>query len=102
MQSSAILHVMYCDRLTAQLAAQEERQKEKKKGQLNGDGLVPKLLTSDELYTQVVEYEKAVEQDKVDREKSTETTGGTISAHGELERNSHCRMSPRTSVLLEH
>ena len=47
MQSFAILHVMYCDRLTAQLAAQEERQKKKKKGQLNGDGL-PKLLTGDE------------------------------------------------------
>ena len=67
MQSSAILHVMYCDRLTEQLAAQEERQKKKRKGQLNGDGL-PKLLTGDEFYTRVVEHEKAIEQDKADRE----------------------------------
>ena len=66
-QSSAVLHVMYCDRLTEQLAAQEEKQKKKRKGQLNGDGL-PKLLTGDEFYTRVVEHEKAIEQDKVDRE----------------------------------
>lgn len=67
MQSSAVLHSMYCDRLTEQLAAQEEKQKKKRKGQLNGDGL-PKLLTGDEFYMRVVEHEKALEQDKVDRE----------------------------------
>ena len=58
---------MYCDRLTEQLAAQEEKQKKKRKGQLNGDGL-PKLLTGNEFYMRVVEHEKALEQDKVDRE----------------------------------
>ena len=67
MQSSAILHVMYCDCLTEQLAAQEARQKKQRKGQLNGDGL-PKLLTGDEFYMQVVKHEKAIEQHKVNCE----------------------------------
>ncbi|KAF9231425.1 hypothetical protein BU15DRAFT_82421 [Melanogaster broomeanus] len=58
---------MYCDHLSGQLAAQEEKQKKQKKGQLNGDGL-PRLLTGEEFYTHVVEHEEAAEQEKIECE----------------------------------
>ncbi|KAF8832973.1 hypothetical protein BDN67DRAFT_861419, partial [Paxillus ammoniavirescens] len=57
MQSTVVLQSMYCDRLSEQLAAQEESQKKRKKGQLNGDGL-PRLLASDKFYNRVVEHQK--------------------------------------------
>ena len=47
---------MFSDHLSGQLAAQEEKQnKNKKKGQLNGDGL-PRLLVGDKFYNHVVEH----------------------------------------------
>ncbi|KIK93316.1 hypothetical protein PAXRUDRAFT_12733 [Paxillus rubicundulus Ve08.2h10] len=61
----AVLNSMYCDHLSGQLAAQEEKQKKQKKGRLNGDGL-PRLLTGEEFYTRVVEHEEATEQEKID------------------------------------
>ncbi|KAI6162811.1 hypothetical protein EDD17DRAFT_1507684 [Pisolithus thermaeus] len=50
---------MQSQKLSSQLAAQEEKQKEqkKRKGKLVGNGL-PRLLTGDEFYSQVVEFEK--------------------------------------------
>ncbi|KAF9233925.1 hypothetical protein BU15DRAFT_90164 [Melanogaster broomeanus] len=48
---------MFCERLSSQLAAQEEKQKKRKKGQLNGDRL-PRLLTGDAFYSLVVEHEE--------------------------------------------
>lgn len=68
MQSTMVLQSMFCERLSGQLATQEEKQKKKrKKGQLNGDGL-PRLLTSDEFYNRVVQHENACEEEEVARE----------------------------------
>ncbi|KAI6139955.1 hypothetical protein BKA82DRAFT_153935 [Pisolithus tinctorius] len=54
---------MYVDWVTKELENNEEKRKKKKKGQLNGDGL-PKLLTGDEFYNQVVDHHKSIaEQD---------------------------------------
>jgi hypothetical protein len=71
MQSTVVLQSMFCERLSSQLAAQEEKQKSahKKKGKLVGDGL-PRLLTGDEFHNRVVEHEKAtVEEDMVREER---------------------------------
>ncbi|KAF9224097.1 hypothetical protein BS17DRAFT_753132 [Gyrodon lividus] len=57
MQSTVVLQGMFCERLSGQLAAQEEKLKKRKKGQLNGDGL-PRLLTGDAFYGLVVEHEE--------------------------------------------
>jgi len=54
-QAMLVLQGMYVERVTKELANHEEKQKKKKKGQLNGDGL-PKLLTGDEFYNQVVDH----------------------------------------------
>jgi len=70
-QSSVVLQAMFCERLSSQLAAQEEKQKSahKKKGKLVGDGL-PRLLTGDEFHGRVVEHEKVVvEEDKAREER---------------------------------
>ncbi|KAF8841211.1 hypothetical protein BDN67DRAFT_901904 [Paxillus ammoniavirescens] len=58
---------MYCDGHSEQLAAQEEKRKQAKKGQLNGDGL-PRLLTSDKFHKCVVEHHKANEDEAITRE----------------------------------
>lgn len=57
MQSSIVLQGMFCERLSSQLAGQEEKQRKRKKGQLNGDGL-PRLLTGDDFYNRVAEHER--------------------------------------------
>jgi len=70
-QSSVVLQAMFCERLSSQLAAQEEKQKSthKRKGKLIGDGL-PRLLTGDEFHGRVVEHEKVVvEEDKAREEQ---------------------------------
>ncbi|KIK90544.1 hypothetical protein PAXRUDRAFT_44254, partial [Paxillus rubicundulus Ve08.2h10] len=67
MQSTAVLQSMFCDRLSGQLAAQEEKRKKKKKGQLNGDGLL-RLLTGDEFYNRVVAHQEACEELKMAQE----------------------------------
>ncbi|KAF8835750.1 hypothetical protein BDN67DRAFT_865787, partial [Paxillus ammoniavirescens] len=53
MQSAVVLQSMYCGCTAKQLAAQEETQKQRKKGQLNSDGL-PRLLTCDNFFGLVV------------------------------------------------
>ncbi|KAF9223588.1 hypothetical protein BS17DRAFT_831417 [Gyrodon lividus] len=63
---------MYCDCLSEQLAAQEDKQK-KKKGQLNGDGL-PRLLTGNEFHKQVVDHEMAAEEEKKLKEAQSGVT----------------------------
>ncbi|KAF9240494.1 hypothetical protein BU15DRAFT_61495 [Melanogaster broomeanus] len=67
MQSTVILQLMYCDWVSEQLAAQEESQRKKKKGQLNSDGLL-RLLTGDQFYECVVEHQKNTEEDKIVQE----------------------------------
>ncbi|KAH7890277.1 hypothetical protein F5I97DRAFT_1799668, partial [Phlebopus sp. FC_14] len=57
MQSTVVLQSMFCNRLSSQLATQEKRQKKKKKGQLNGDGL-PRLLTSNKFYNRVIKHQR--------------------------------------------
>ncbi|KIK76971.1 hypothetical protein PAXRUDRAFT_779528 [Paxillus rubicundulus Ve08.2h10] len=61
---------MFCERLSSQLAAQEEKQKnaQKKQGKLVGDGL-PRLLTSDKFHNHVVEHKKAIVDEEVVREE---------------------------------
>ena len=71
MQSSVVLQAMFYERLSSQLAAQEEKQKSahKKKGKLVGDGL-PRELTGDEFHGWVVEHEKVVvKEDKAWEER---------------------------------
>ncbi|KIK76113.1 hypothetical protein PAXRUDRAFT_170858, partial [Paxillus rubicundulus Ve08.2h10] len=65
MQSTVVLQSMYCDCVSGQLVAQEEKQKKLKTGQLNRDRL-PRLLTGDEFYGQVVEHQKAAKEDKIE------------------------------------
>ncbi|KIK74603.1 hypothetical protein PAXRUDRAFT_175166, partial [Paxillus rubicundulus Ve08.2h10] len=57
MQSSIVLQGIFCERLSSQLAGQEEKQRKRKKGQLNGDGL-PRLLTGDDFYNCVADHER--------------------------------------------
>jgi hypothetical protein len=57
MQSTIVLQGLFCERLSSQLAGQEDKQKKRKKGQLNGDGL-PRLLTGDDFYNHVAEHER--------------------------------------------
>ena len=65
-QATLVLQGMYVDRVTKELANNEEKRK-KKKGQLNGDSL-PKLLTGDEFYNRVVEHNKSMAEQEAARE----------------------------------
>ncbi|KAG1728242.1 hypothetical protein EDD22DRAFT_961088 [Suillus occidentalis] len=68
MQSTIVLQSMFCDWLSSQLAAQEEKkQNSKRGGQLIGDGL-PRLLTGDEFYHRVVEHQRAAKEEEAGRE----------------------------------
>ncbi|KAF9220140.1 hypothetical protein BS17DRAFT_787956 [Gyrodon lividus] len=94
MQLTVVLQGMFCERLSGQLAAQEEKQKKRKKGQLNGDGL-PRLLTGDAFYGLVVEHEEtsAIEEEACKaRKKLRDERAGLMEAWKEadkkqLERN---------------
>ncbi|KAL4080895.1 hypothetical protein J3A83DRAFT_4367330 [Scleroderma citrinum] len=83
-----MLQSMYVDQVTKELANNEEKWKKKKIGQLNGDGL-PKLLTSEEFYNQVVDHHKSIaEQDVAHKaqQKQKDEWNGLLSAwkEGEL------------------
>ncbi|KAG1795027.1 uncharacterized protein HD556DRAFT_1217952, partial [Suillus plorans] len=59
LQASNILNEMYCSKLRSQLANQESKKHGgKDSGKILGDGL-PRLLSGDEFYEQVVEFEAA-------------------------------------------
>ncbi|KAG1849999.1 hypothetical protein F4604DRAFT_1661277 [Suillus subluteus] len=58
---------MFCDRLSNQLAAQEEKKNGKKNAPLVGDGM-PRLLTGDEFYNQVSEHRRAAEEEAAAKE----------------------------------
>ncbi|KAF9220160.1 hypothetical protein BS17DRAFT_787995 [Gyrodon lividus] len=96
MQSTVVLQGMFCEWLSGQLAAQEEKQKKRKKGQLNGDGL-PRLLTGDAFYGLVVEHEETSAIEKVThkaRKKLRDERAGLMEAWKEadkkqLERNNY-------------
>ncbi|KAI6019098.1 hypothetical protein EDC04DRAFT_2576127 [Pisolithus marmoratus] len=68
MQSTVVLQSLFCGRLSNQLAAQEDKQKEQKKrrGKLVGDGL-PRLLTGNEFYSRVVEFERSAADEELER-----------------------------------
>ncbi|KAI6097707.1 hypothetical protein EV401DRAFT_1879686, partial [Pisolithus croceorrhizus] len=70
MHSTVVLQSLFCGRLSSQLAAQEEKQKEqkKRKGKLVGNGL-PRLLTGDEFYSQVVEFEKSAADEELEHKR---------------------------------
>ncbi|KIK77966.1 hypothetical protein PAXRUDRAFT_165270, partial [Paxillus rubicundulus Ve08.2h10] len=87
MQLTAVLQALYCDHLSEQLVAQEEKQKKRKTGQLNGDGL-PRLLTGDKFYNQVVEHQKTAEEVKIEHEnhqKLREAQSGVMAAWKEAD-----------------
>ncbi|KIK90878.1 hypothetical protein PAXRUDRAFT_62366, partial [Paxillus rubicundulus Ve08.2h10] len=60
MQSNLILQSIYCNKMSGQLAAQEERKCKKKGGHLVSDGL-PRLLTSNKFFKKVVDHQKVAE-----------------------------------------
>ncbi|KAJ7362779.1 hypothetical protein DFH08DRAFT_1025194 [Mycena albidolilacea] len=76
MQSALVLNGAYVDLVWGQLAAQEKKKTDKKKGRLVGDGL-PWLLTSREFVRRVTEFEKnarekeGLKQRKADREEKS-------------------------------
>ncbi|KAJ7435692.1 hypothetical protein FB451DRAFT_1019734 [Mycena latifolia] len=77
MQSALVLNGAYVDLVRGQLAAQEKKKSDKKKGRLVGDGL-PRLLTSREFVRRVTEFEKnarkkeeGLKQRKADREEKS-------------------------------
>jgi hypothetical protein len=103
MQSTTVLHSMYCDNVSEQLAAQEDKQKKRKTGQLNGDGL-PRLLTGDEFHKQVVEHEAAAEEEKVEREnrrKLKEAQSGVMAAWKEADNTRKQRNKDQRSTYHE-
>ena len=67
MQSTVVLQSMFCDRLSSQLAAQEEKKNSRKSGQLIDNGL-PRLLTGDEFHSHVVEHQRAAEEEEAGHE----------------------------------
>ncbi|KIK93751.1 hypothetical protein PAXRUDRAFT_46480, partial [Paxillus rubicundulus Ve08.2h10] len=100
MQSTVILQSMYCDRVSEQLAAQEESQRKKKKGQLNGDGL-PRLLTGDQFYECVVEHQKNTEEEKIvqkNRRKQREEQARLMTAWKEVDEEQKRRNKARREV----
>ncbi|KAF8148314.1 hypothetical protein K438DRAFT_1779644 [Mycena galopus ATCC 62051] len=77
MQSALVLNGAYVDLVRGQLAAQEKKKSDKKRGRLVGDGL-PRLLTSREFVRRVTEFEKnarekeeGLKQRKADREEKS-------------------------------
>ncbi|KAF8143177.1 hypothetical protein K438DRAFT_1477735, partial [Mycena galopus ATCC 62051] len=71
MQSALVLNGAYVDLVRGQLAAQEKKKIEKKKGRLVGDGL-PRLLTSREFFEQNArDKEEGLKQRKASREEKT-------------------------------
>ncbi|KAF9222140.1 hypothetical protein BS17DRAFT_809537 [Gyrodon lividus] len=88
MQSTVVLQGMFCEWLSGQLAAQEEKQKKRKKGQLNGDRL-PRLLTGDDFYDLVVEHEEtsAIEEEaRKARKKLRDERAGLMEAWKEVDK----------------
>ncbi|KAI6017782.1 hypothetical protein BKA83DRAFT_17153 [Pisolithus microcarpus] len=81
MHSTVILQSLFCGRLSSQLAAQEEKQKEqkKKKGKLVGNGL-PRLLTGDEFYSRVVEFEKSAADEELEHKRRQKQREGRAEA----------------------
>ena len=73
LQAANILNEMYCSMLRGQLAHHEKKKNTPKgMGKLVGDGL-PRLLSGDEFYEQVVEFadwQKRTEREKVERKQT--------------------------------
>ncbi|KIJ14531.1 hypothetical protein PAXINDRAFT_115849 [Paxillus involutus ATCC 200175] len=107
MQSAVVLQSMYCGHMAEQLAAQEEKQKKRKKGQLNGDGL-PRLLTSDDFFGLVVERQKVVEEERVaceNQQREKEELSGVMAVWKEVDnarknRNKACREAYRDELAV--
>ncbi|EGO04738.1 hypothetical protein SERLA73DRAFT_68404 [Serpula lacrymans var. lacrymans S7.3] len=79
---------MFCGCLSGQLAAQEEKQKRRKKGQLNSDGL-PRLLTGDEFYNRVLEHQTILDAAKAAQEdccKQKEEQSGALTEWKKLKK----------------
>ncbi|KAF9237892.1 hypothetical protein BU15DRAFT_48263 [Melanogaster broomeanus] len=67
LQAANILNEMYCSKLRGQLAHFEEKKKKGgKMGKVLGDGL-PRLLSGDEFFQRVVEFEEAQEKAAVEK-----------------------------------
>ncbi|KAG1727286.1 uncharacterized protein EDB91DRAFT_1239549 [Suillus paluster] len=99
MQSAIVLQSMFCDRLSSQLTAQEEKKKNSKKGgQLVGDGL-PKLLTGDEFHHCVVEHQRAAEEEEAGWRTELLKLWKEVEAAW-LVRNEACRTAYRDQVKM--
>ncbi|KAF9238275.1 hypothetical protein BU15DRAFT_47895 [Melanogaster broomeanus] len=97
----SVLQSIYCGRMAEQLAAQEEKHKKAKKGQLNGDGL-PRLLTGDDFFDLVVERQKALEEEKVAKEirqREKEELSGVIAVWKEADKERKNRNKARREAF---
>ncbi|PBK94188.1 hypothetical protein ARMGADRAFT_927442 [Armillaria gallica] len=67
LQSAFVLQELYCKKVRHQLAQKETRKRKGKSHQLGGDGM-PQLLTGNEFYEPVVEYEANQVQEQMEKE----------------------------------
>ncbi|KAF8976512.1 hypothetical protein BDQ17DRAFT_1267258, partial [Cyathus striatus] len=62
-QASNLLNEMYCKKIQVELATKEQKKNKKGKGRLMGDGL-PRTLSGDEFYQQVVVFTDNQQQEE--------------------------------------
>ncbi|KAF8837151.1 hypothetical protein BDN67DRAFT_909773 [Paxillus ammoniavirescens] len=105
-QLNIVLQSMYCDKLSGQLAAQEERKNKKNKGgHLVSDGL-PRLLTGEDFFNKVVDHQKVAEEEatvkeawRVEREEMADLVKVWKDAEAAwLERNKERRLAYKEEV----
>ena len=105
LQSVLVLQSIHCNRIMGQLAAQEENQNEgkKKKDKLMGDGM-PRLLTGDVFYDQVVEFDKAAADEEAqheNRKKQRESRAEALEIWKEAEKERRERNMIRKEIFKE-
>ncbi|KAK0430788.1 hypothetical protein EV421DRAFT_1721157 [Armillaria borealis] len=68
LQSAFVLQEIYCKRICHQLAQKEGRNWKGKSHRMPGGDGMPQLLTGNDFYTKVVEYEESVSHEEAEKE----------------------------------
>lgn len=68
LQSAFVLQEIYCKRIRCQLAQKEGRNQKGKSCRMPGEDGMPQLLTGNDFYTKVVEYEESVSHEEAEKE----------------------------------